>query len=241
MFKVSSNFIALFSFLIVSVFFGVIAYYIHENTNPTKKLKNQIFCDGQIINAYFSPEDKIKYKLINLIKHEKKSLSIAIYTITDKEIAQSIINAYLRDIKVEIVADKSYGSSTYSKIPMLANKRIPIWIYQAPESLLGENNKLNILMHNKFIIFGKNIDNRSLVWTGSFNFTKSANSFNQENVIITDNSKVVDQFKNNFNKLKSLSLLISGSSKSNFIYQKPKISWINWLLNGEWLSILDGI
>ncbi len=56
-------------------------------------------------------------------------------------------------------------------------------------------------MHHKFVLFEKNILDKSLLWTGSFNFTKSANSKNQENVLIVDDAYLIQLYSNHFTRL----------------------------------------
>jgi len=51
-------------------------------------------------------------------------------------------------------------------------------------------------MHHKFAVF----DN-SYVLTGSFNWTRAATKENRENIVITNHSGLVVQFKNEFDKL----------------------------------------
>ena len=51
-------------------------------------------------------------------------------------------------------------------------------------------------MHHKFFIVDK-----KLVLTGSYNWTRSAALYNQENVISTDDEFVVEKFLNEFEKL----------------------------------------
>ena len=58
------------------------------------------------------------------------------------------------------------------------------------------------LMHHKFFIFGQNKDDRSLLWTGSWNSTLRATQHNDENVIILDDEQVVATYLANFCKLK---------------------------------------
>jgi phosphatidylserine/phosphatidylglycerophosphate/cardiolipin synthase-like enzyme len=52
-------------------------------------------------------------------------------------------------------------------------------------------------MHNKFAL----IDGK--VWTGSFNWTKSGDQYNQENVVLIDDPEVHDKFAIQFESLKS--------------------------------------
>ncbi len=51
-------------------------------------------------------------------------------------------------------------------------------------------------MHNKFGI----IDDR-IAFTGSFNWTYTAQKHNQENLLVTTNQSIVEQFKSEFDRL----------------------------------------
>lgn len=239
--KFLRNILTIAVFALITAMFVLLAYILHNQINSTKKITREISCKDGIAHAYFSPKDDIKDKLTTLIEKEKEAIYVAIYTITDRNIAQSLIEAQDRGVVVQVVVDKSYGSGTYSKVPMLCNNRVPVWVYQTPEALMGNNNnKQWSLMHNKFVVFCKNLNDKPLVWTGSFNFTRSANNFNRENVIIVDNSKIVCQFQNQFQELKLNSLLISGNPKEvkfNFVpLQSSWFNWTDWILSGEWLN-----
>ncbi len=63
-------------------------------------------------------------------------------------------------------------------------------------------------MHHKFALFTNNAG-KSIVWTGSYNFTKAANEANQENVIVIADNKIFDQFSNQFKRLKERSYRFS--------------------------------
>ena len=65
-------------------------------------------------------------------------------------------------------------------------------------------------MHNKFMLFSQTVDGKALVWTGSYNFTMSANEKNQENVVIIENEALSEAYTKSFERLKKRSLKLSG-------------------------------
>lgn len=197
----------IFVFCAVTGGFAALAYMLYQHQNPEANLAALLIDDDKkIIQAFFSPDDHVRDILIGLINAEKKSLSIAIYTLTDKNIAGAIKEAYNRGVHVEIVADSGYGNDRYSKIAQLANTGIGIWAYQS-----GDEERASSLMHDKFIIFEDNIQHHALVFTGSLNFTVRANERNQENVVILDHPRIVDRFKKQFAILKKRSLRINAA------------------------------
>ena len=85
-----------------------------------------------------------------------------------------------------------------NKIDLLKNANIDIFTY--PSVSRSSNNKLRKIdgiMHHKFAV----IDHK-IVWTGSFNWTVSANKRNKENVIISDNAALIQRYEDEFQRLK---------------------------------------
>ena len=195
-----------FVFLAISAVFAATSYVVLKSNNSAIDL-NKILVDaqGNVSKAFFSPDNDIQNILINIINQEQEGILLAIYCFTQKETANALINAYKRGVKVEVVSDREFAVNRSSKIPYLANQKIPVWVFQNDSNLM-----YTPLMHNKFIIFKKNFENKSLIWTGSYNFTQGANLRNQENVVILDNREIIEKFTEQFAILKSRSLQISG-------------------------------
>lgn len=150
-------------------------------------------------NVFFSPEDRPQKHLINYIKNAQKRIYVAIYMFTDKKIAEALIEAQKRNVDVQVIYDKTSSNSKYGKISLLKENKIKTFVFD-PRKQKSRNSSYSWygpLMHNKFAIIDDN------VWTGSFNWTLSANNRNQENVIWTDEKQVCEKYLANFEKLKS--------------------------------------
>ena len=68
-----------------------------------------------------------------------------------------------------------------------------------PQSIETRGFRMAPIMHEKFAIIDKKL------WAGSFNWTKSANIVNQENVFIFTERAVIERFKKRFEILKNRS------------------------------------
>ncbi len=192
-------------FCVVLGAFAALAYMLSSYQNPQINLaKLLINNENKIAEAFFSPDDELRSILIALIDAEQKSLSVAIYTLTDKNIAHALIRAHKRGIAIECVVDPAYGNDRYSKIDQLANEGIAIFVYQS-----SDNERAASLMHNKFVIFKENIKHHSILWTGSFNFTVRAHERNQENVVVLDNAHIIEKYVKQFEILKNRSQLVN--------------------------------
>lgn len=164
-------------------------------------------CKSGVRQALFAPDDNILEILTYLISSEKTSIRMAAFLLTDYKIVESLIQSRGRGVDIEIVFDpKAVKFSNSRRARLLKGKGIKVFVYKPKERVIkgprAEDNVSNI-MHNKFIVFGNNIAGKSLLWTGSFNFTYSAHEFNQENVVVFDDFDLVKKFSVRFDYLKN--------------------------------------
>ncbi|MBU1007874.1 hypothetical protein KKA53_02245 [Candidatus Dependentiae bacterium] len=152
----------------------------------------------------FSPDDKPTKHLIQNIAEAKTRIYAAIYMLTDKKIALALIEAKKRGLDIQLITDSASAESPYGKVLLLRANGVETSVFW---TLTDNQNKFNPLMHHKFAI----IDNN--VWTGSFNWTISANTNNQENVIYTDEKEVCDKYLAQFEKLKQRCIAMNEKKK----------------------------
>ena len=110
-----------------------------------------------------------------------------IFTFTDKDLADAIIDRNRAGVDVMGVIENR-GASQGSLVP-LACAKVPVKV---------DGNKYT--MHHKVIV----IDN-SIVVTGSYNFTNSADMENDDNVIIIYSSAIAQQYLDEFDRVNSIS------------------------------------
>lgn len=172
-----------------------------KKINPglnSSDLSEKLIChDGCYKQAFFSPDDNVQEILIWLINQEKKSIKIAIFSFTDGKIAHALIDAVARGVKVEVIVDVSGLRDKFSKIEMLRDNGVKVTVYD-PRNTTVYNN----IMHHKFVIFENNVGAKSLLWTGSYNFTKSATLNNQENVLVLDEIHLIQKYAQQFELIK---------------------------------------
>lgn len=151
-----------------------------------------------LCQMYFTPRDDIKSHLLNLIKHERTSIDAAVYMLTDKVIAQALVDAYIRGVKVTLVLDQISMGEKFGKGLFLQNNGITVLVHRV------ENyNPFSMpIMHHKFFIFGWNdVYKKSILWTGSFNCTQTASKLNDENVIMVDDVATINEYQICFKQL----------------------------------------
>lgn len=154
--------------------------------------------------VFFSPDDNPTKRLIEVINSTRKRIYAAVYMLTDKQIATALIDAKKRGVDVKIIVDKATADYEYGKSKVLQDAGIDVYVFSDD----SKNKKFGALMHNKFAILDEKI------WTGSFNWTKSANQKNQENVILTTNKNVYQKFETHFEILKKRCHLTKNSKRT---------------------------
>jgi len=142
--------------------------------------------DGIRVLNYFSPVDHVMGKLVGLVNGAQKSIRFMAFTYTDQNLANAMISRFQAGLDVAGVIENR-GASQGALVP-LACAKVPVKV---------DGNKYT--MHHKVII----IDN-SIVVTGSFNFTKSADTANDDNVIVIYDPSVAQQYLDEFNRVNSI-------------------------------------
>ncbi|WP_066629605.1 phospholipase D-like domain-containing protein [Labilibacter marinus] len=135
--------------------------------------------------VFFSPGTEIGETLSNLLRDAEDTVQICVFTITDNRLAKEILNCHRRGVKVEVITDDQKIFDRSSEIQDMRQAGVDIKIDHSQYH-----------MHNKFGI----IDNK-IVFTGSFNWTYTASKHNQENLLVTTNGAIVQQFSEEFDKL----------------------------------------
>ena len=157
-------------------------------------------CSAASICELFAPHDDLEGILIGLIMAEEKKLQLAAFKLTSKDVARALLDAHNRGVTVEVVADSGGLDTRTNQIIKLHCGGIPVFIYPDPEVVEGRYS----LMHNKFLIcHHSRLSGGMILWTGSFNFTKSAAEYNRENALVILSEKIARSYAKEFEKLKS--------------------------------------
>ena len=135
------------------------------------------------IEVFFSPDGGCTDTIVRELGLAKSSIRIQAYSFTSTPIAKAIIDAKKRGVKVEAVLDKSNRTDKYSGATFLKNQGCDVLI-----------DAKHAIAHNKIMI----IDEKVII-TGSFNFSKAAETSNAENLlVIRDQPRLVEKYLANF-------------------------------------------
>ncbi|MCC7438034.1 MAG: phospholipase [Armatimonadetes bacterium] len=154
--------------------------------SPSETPHTQVKVGSATIYNYFAPEDDIPPKLTRYLSIAKKSIHFMAFNFTDGTIAEAMIEKKNSGIQVEGVIERRG-----------AERSVMGQLQSAGISVLKDGNKY--VMHHKVII----IDGEWTI-TGSYNFTGSAATQNDENILIIRDPAVAKQFEEEYQRIKKM-------------------------------------
>jgi phosphatidylserine/phosphatidylglycerophosphate/cardiolipin synthase-like enzyme len=104
------------------------------------------------------------------------------YEFTSAAIAKSVVDAQKRGLDVRVILDKSNLREGYSAATFFQHEDVPLLI-----------DSRHAIAHNKIIL----LDGETVI-TGSFNFTKSAETRNAENLVVIHDPVIAARYLENW-------------------------------------------
>jgi phosphatidylserine/phosphatidylglycerophosphate/cardiolipin synthase-like enzyme len=141
--------------------------------------------DGPIAvqaQVLFSPGGGCTAAIVGELDAAKSRILVQAYSFTSLPIAKALRAARQRGIDIQVILDKSQRSEKYSSADFIANSGIPVLIDES-----------HAIAHNKVII----IDDQTVI-SGSFNFTKSAEESNAENLLVLRSPELAKRYTANW-------------------------------------------
>lgn len=145
----------------------------------------QLMMEGRIVETYFSPDDGVVHKIVDLLNAANERVELLAFTLTSDLISDALRNAHRRNVEIRGVVETSQVGTMGSDVMDLIAGGMDI-------RLDGNSN----LMHHKVIIIDSTI-----VILGSYNFTRSAEDKNDENIIIVHDPAFAGRFLIEFDRL----------------------------------------
>ena len=136
------------------------------------------------VRVFFSPNGGCTAAIIDTINKSKSEILVQAYIFTSEPIVKALLGAHKRGVKVSVILDKKQMKNGYSPTTFFVNQGIPTYI-----------DSVHAGAHDKVMI----IDQQTVI-TGSFNFSKSAETQNSENVLIIRSSESAGLYRENWMK-----------------------------------------
>lgn len=136
--------------------------------------------------AYFSGDDDLCYKtIVRHFENASRYVNVCVFTITDDRIADAMVCAAGRGVKVRVLTDDEKAFDVGSDIEWLQRRGVEV---RTDDSIHH--------MHHKFAVFDGEV-----LLNGSYNWTRGASDFNEENIVATNDRGLIEQFQKEFDRL----------------------------------------
>jgi phosphatidylserine/phosphatidylglycerophosphate/cardiolipin synthase-like enzyme len=152
---------------------------------PSFVNEQKITVNGTPIFVVFSPEDKPVQHIVPYLQNARRNIRFMAFSYTQPDMGNAMLERIKSGVTVEGVFEAVGSDSQFSEMMNL---------HCGGGKIRRDGNPG--FLHHKVII----IDNR-IVITGSFNFSDSANTKNNENVIIIDNADIAKRYLDEFQRV----------------------------------------
>ncbi len=139
--------------------------------------------------------------LVSYIDRAEESIDFSVYNNTNTKITTAINNAYSRGVAIRYIADSQTSNS----------------------ALYGLNSNINVIenvstgiMHNKYVIIDYGIPEKTVLITGSTNFTSQSLFDDYNNMVIFYDNLIAEPFLVEFEEMWGSSTLTPNTSNAKF-------------------------
>lgn len=146
----------------------------------------RVTLDGTPVEIYFSPDDHVQSAILPLIQNAQSSIYFLAYSFTADPLGEAIRQRAAAGVKVSGVMEADQAASN------VGTEYDPFRAAELDVHLDGNPGQ----MHHKVMV----IDGEIVV-VGSYNFTASAETTNDENVLIIYSSQIAAQFLQEFQRV----------------------------------------
>ena len=142
--------------------------------------------DGTQISTYFSPKNDTISPLLKEIQSAEKSIHFMAFSFTHDALGNAMRDRFESGINVRGVFEERQANNQYSEFNTMKDAGLPV--------VLDKNRGT---MHHKVIV----IDGETVI-TGSYNFSKNAETRNNENLlIIKENREIAEAYVSEFERI----------------------------------------
>ena len=153
--------------------------------SPVNTPNEQLTIQGARIENHFGPEKDIAPIIARTVARAQEAILFMAFSFTDQRVGEAILGRADAGVAVQGVFEKVGADTQFSYYPIMRDAGIP--------NLQVRLDNNPFIMHHKVII----IDWETVIF-GSFNFSESANSRNDENIVIIQDPTFASFFVEEF-------------------------------------------
>ena len=153
-----------------------------QNLGDTTPATADALSRAEVLGLYFTPPADVAAAVIDVINQSQSEVLVQAYGFTHNGIAQALVKAQERGVRVGVLLDQKSETTN----------RYVVELFTANYIRMRFDGK-HAIAHNKVMI----VDD-SIVITGSFNFTNSAQTRNAENLLVLRSADLAQNYKANW-------------------------------------------
>lgn len=136
----------------------------------------------EVLAVAFTPPSGGGQVIVKAIDDSREEVLVQAYGFTHNAIAQALLRAQQRGVKVQVLLDRKSSQTNQYVIDLFAQAALPVKFDGA-----------HAIAHNKVMV----IDG-TVVVTGSYNFTNSADTRNAENILVLRGAELARHYRENW-------------------------------------------
>ncbi|XP_069840375.1 mitochondrial cardiolipin hydrolase [Dendropsophus ebraccatus] len=140
-----------------------------------------LLCSCPLPHSMDGPLSRLLLRLLQA----RRSLELCVFTFSSPPLARAVLLLHDRGVRVRVITDSDYMAASGSQIGALRKAGVAV-----------RHSQSSGFMHHKFAVV-----DRSVVITGSMNWTMQAIQTNRENLLITDDGVCVQAYMEEFERL----------------------------------------
>ncbi len=149
------------------------------SASPTNTPYPELTIAGKRVEVYFSPDDDVLNRLVELVDEADQEVRFLAYSFTADRLAEALLQRAQEGVQISGVFDETQArSNTGGEFERLKSAGLDVRLADTPN-----------LMHHKVLVI-----DRQIVVVGSYNYTRNAEEFNDENVLIIYDTALAGQF-----------------------------------------------
>jgi phosphatidylserine/phosphatidylglycerophosphate/cardiolipin synthase-like enzyme len=141
--------------------------------------------DNNLMEVYFSPDDRVAIRIVGLLRGAQRSVRFLAYAFTAEAFATVMLERAQAGVVIQGVIESGQAYTLGSQVWRLQEAGLDIHVDRNPAN-----------MHHKVIL----IDDQTVI-TGSYNFSRSAEERNDENILILHDPYVVAEYLQEFERI----------------------------------------
>jgi phosphatidylserine/phosphatidylglycerophosphate/cardiolipin synthase-like enzyme len=134
---------------------------------------------AEVLGVYFTPPAGAAQAIVRAVDASQREVLVQAYGFTHNAIAQSLVRAQERGVKVRVVLDEKSDNTNRYVLGVFEQAQLPV-----------RHDGRHAIAHNKVMVIDE-----AVVITGSFNFTNAAETRNAENFIILKSNELAQSYK----------------------------------------------